>query len=90
MQAKWGRRRFRLLTSAEERNAENLLIIRDPVLAGKYTEHWKLHEVHIRNQFGLLRNIPLLENSGRRFDPLGAAAVIIETLWRRLQEEKAS
>jgi len=44
-------------------------------------------ERHIRNQFGPLQNKPLLENSGKRFDPDGAVAVIIETLWRRLQKK---
>lgn len=43
--------------------------------------------IHIRNQFGLLRNKALLEDSGKTFDPPGAAAVIIETLWRRLQQK---
>jgi len=41
-------------------------------------------EVRIRNQFGLLRNKPRLENGGKRFDPPGVAVVIIEALWRRL------
>lgn len=44
-------------------------------------------EVHIRNQFGLLQNKPLLENSGKKFDPDGAVAAIIEALWRRLQKK---
>lgn len=41
--------------------------------------------IYIRNQFGLLQNKPLLEDSGKRFDPGGAAMVIIKVLWERLQ-----
>ena len=43
-------------------------------------------EVHIRNQLGL-QNKPLLENSGKKFDPNGAVAAIIEALWRKLQKK---
>jgi hypothetical protein len=42
--------------------------------------------IHIRNQFGLLQNKPLLEDTGKKLDPDGAVMVIIETLWRRLQK----
>jgi phosphatidylserine/phosphatidylglycerophosphate/cardiolipin synthase-like enzyme len=37
---------FNFSKAAEERNAENLLIIRDTGLAAKYTENWKKHEAH--------------------------------------------
>ena len=37
---------FNFTNAAEERNAENLLIIRDPVLAGKYLGNWLAHAVH--------------------------------------------
>lgn len=37
---------FNFTKAAEERNAENLLIIRDKALAGKYTENWRLHAAH--------------------------------------------
>lgn len=37
---------FNFTKSAEERNAENLLMIRDKALAQKYEENWKKHEGH--------------------------------------------
>jgi len=37
---------FNFTKAAEERNAENLLVIRDPVLVQRYRENWKRHEVH--------------------------------------------
>jgi phosphatidylserine/phosphatidylglycerophosphate/cardiolipin synthase-like enzyme len=37
---------FNFTRNVEERNAENLLIIRHPVLAGKYLENWRLHQGH--------------------------------------------
>jgi phosphatidylserine/phosphatidylglycerophosphate/cardiolipin synthase-like enzyme len=37
---------FNFTKAAEEKNAENLLIIKDKDLAGKYTENWKNHAGH--------------------------------------------
>ena len=37
---------FNFSNAAEESNAENLLILRDPELARRYTENWKKHEGH--------------------------------------------
>jgi phosphatidylserine/phosphatidylglycerophosphate/cardiolipin synthase-like enzyme len=37
---------FNFTKAAEERNAENLLIIRDKALAERYTQNWKLHQEH--------------------------------------------
>ena len=37
---------FNFTKSAEERNAENLLIIRDEAIAGQYTANWKSHAAH--------------------------------------------
>ena len=37
---------FNFSKSAEESNAENLLIINSYELAGKYIENWKKHEDH--------------------------------------------
>lgn len=37
---------FNFTKAAEERNAENLIVIHDKGLAGKYTENWKAHEKH--------------------------------------------
>jgi phosphatidylserine/phosphatidylglycerophosphate/cardiolipin synthase-like enzyme len=37
---------FNFTKAAEERNAENLLVINDPGLAKKYSENWQLHAAH--------------------------------------------
>ena len=37
---------FNFTRAAEEHNAENLLVINDPVLARKYIENWHAHEQH--------------------------------------------
>jgi phosphatidylserine/phosphatidylglycerophosphate/cardiolipin synthase-like enzyme len=37
---------FNFTTAAEEKNAENLLVINDPPLAQKYVENWRAHEAH--------------------------------------------
>jgi phosphatidylserine/phosphatidylglycerophosphate/cardiolipin synthase-like enzyme len=37
---------FNFTKAAEERNAENVLIIYDPALAGQYVKNWKLHAAH--------------------------------------------
>ena len=37
---------FNFTTSAEEHNADNLLVIDDRDLARKYLENWKLHQAH--------------------------------------------
>jgi len=37
---------FNFTKAAEEGNAENLLVIRSPDLAAKYTANWKVHEEH--------------------------------------------
>lgn len=37
---------FNFTKAAEESNAENLLVINDPVLAAKYTSNWKDHLAH--------------------------------------------
>ncbi|PWU08055.1 MAG: phospholipase D family protein [Verrucomicrobia bacterium] len=37
---------FNFTKQAEEHNAENLLVINDPVLAKKYMENWHAHEGH--------------------------------------------
>ena len=39
---------FNFTKSAERRNAENLLIIRDPTLAAQYTRNWEEHRGHSR------------------------------------------
>jgi phosphatidylserine/phosphatidylglycerophosphate/cardiolipin synthase-like enzyme len=37
---------FNFTKAAEEKNAENLLVINDPSLAKRYLENWHAHEVH--------------------------------------------
>jgi phosphatidylserine/phosphatidylglycerophosphate/cardiolipin synthase-like enzyme len=37
---------FNFTKAAEEKNAENLLVINDPALAKKYIENWNLHQRH--------------------------------------------
>ena len=37
---------FNFTKAAEEKNAENVLVIRDKTLAAKYIENWKLHADH--------------------------------------------
>jgi phosphatidylserine/phosphatidylglycerophosphate/cardiolipin synthase-like enzyme len=37
---------FNFTGAAEEHNAENLLVINDPVLAKQYVENWHAHEQH--------------------------------------------
>ena len=37
---------FNFTESAEERNAENLLVVRDPVLAAQYAKNWQAHRAH--------------------------------------------
>ncbi len=37
---------FNFTKAAEENNAENLLVINDPVLAKQYLENWQAHESH--------------------------------------------
>ena len=37
---------FNFTKAAEEKNAENLLVLNDPVLAKQYLDNWYLHEQH--------------------------------------------
>jgi phosphatidylserine/phosphatidylglycerophosphate/cardiolipin synthase-like enzyme len=37
---------FNFSKAAEDKNAENLLVIRDKDLPAKYTENWKVHWEH--------------------------------------------
>jgi phosphatidylserine/phosphatidylglycerophosphate/cardiolipin synthase-like enzyme len=37
---------FNFTKAAEEKNAENLLVINDPILARKYDANWQAHEQH--------------------------------------------
>jgi len=37
---------FNLTQSAEERNAENLLVLRDRALAERYETNWQKHKTH--------------------------------------------
>ncbi|HEY3378889.1 MAG TPA: phospholipase D family protein [Armatimonadota bacterium] len=37
---------FNFTQSAEEKNAENLLVLTDPALAARYTANWREHQAH--------------------------------------------
>jgi phosphatidylserine/phosphatidylglycerophosphate/cardiolipin synthase-like enzyme len=37
---------FNFTKAAQEKNAENLLIVRDQALAAQYTQNWKAHWQH--------------------------------------------
>jgi phosphatidylserine/phosphatidylglycerophosphate/cardiolipin synthase-like enzyme len=37
---------FNFTKAAEENNAENLLVINDPILAKRYLENWQAHQAH--------------------------------------------
>ena len=37
---------FNFTKAAQEKNAENLLIIRDKALAAQYTQNWDAHRAH--------------------------------------------
>ena len=43
---------FNFTKAAQEKNAENLLIIRDQALAGQYTLNWESHRRHSQPYVG--------------------------------------
>ena len=43
---------FNFTTAAEQRNAENLLVIHDRALAARYTENWRSHAAHSARYVG--------------------------------------
>jgi phosphatidylserine/phosphatidylglycerophosphate/cardiolipin synthase-like enzyme len=43
---------FNFTKAAQEKNAENLLIIRDPALASQYTQNWQAHRQHSQPYVG--------------------------------------
>lgn len=43
---------FNFTTAAEQRNAENLLVIHDTALAARYTENWRAHAAHSARYVG--------------------------------------
>jgi hypothetical protein len=43
---------FNFTKAAQEKNAENLLIIRDPAFAAQYTQNWKAHRQHSQPYVG--------------------------------------
>ena len=43
---------FNFTKAAQEKNAENLLIIRDPALAAQYTQNWDAHRQHSQPYVG--------------------------------------
>jgi phosphatidylserine/phosphatidylglycerophosphate/cardiolipin synthase-like enzyme len=48
---------FNFTKSAEEANAENLLIIKDPLLAQKYTANWQAHRAHSQGYTGRVAEV---------------------------------
>ena len=49
---------FNFTKAAQEKNAENGLLIRDPALAAQYTQNWQAHAQHshpVRRTRGTLR-----------------------------------
>jgi phosphatidylserine/phosphatidylglycerophosphate/cardiolipin synthase-like enzyme len=43
---------FNFTKAAQNQNAENLLIIRDPALAAQYTQNWEAHRQHSQPYIG--------------------------------------
>jgi phosphatidylserine/phosphatidylglycerophosphate/cardiolipin synthase-like enzyme len=43
---------FNFTKAAQEKNAENLLLIRDPALAAQYTQNWEAHRQHSQPYVG--------------------------------------
>ena len=43
---------FNFTKAAQEKNAENVLIIRDPALAVQYTQNWEAHRQHSQPYVG--------------------------------------
>jgi len=43
---------FNFTKAAQEKNAENVLIIRDPALAAQYTQNWDAHRQHSQPYVG--------------------------------------
>ena len=64
-----------------DQKAELRGMTRDDLIEGSHDLR-----IHIRNQFGIPQNRPLLEDTGKKLDPEGAIMVIVEALWRRLQK----
>jgi phosphatidylserine/phosphatidylglycerophosphate/cardiolipin synthase-like enzyme len=60
---------FNFTSSAENRNAENLLVVRDPPIAAKYAANWQTHLQHSRPRRGsttppVEKNEALATNTG--------------------------
>jgi phosphatidylserine/phosphatidylglycerophosphate/cardiolipin synthase-like enzyme len=43
---------FNFTKAAQQKNAENLLILRDPALAAQYTQNWETHRSHSQPYVG--------------------------------------
>ena len=43
---------FNFTKAAQEQNAENVLIVRDQVLAGRYAQNWQAHAQHSQPYIG--------------------------------------
>src|ERR1035437_2681871 len=59
---------FNFTKAAEEHNAENLLVINDPILAQKYIENWHAHEKH-SEAYERERTLAAMKSEGRNPKP---------------------
>jgi len=57
---------FNFTKAAEEHNAENLLVIRSPELAAKYTTNWQAHAAHSEQYEGRGTEKPLAKPARKR------------------------
>jgi len=58
---------FNFTKAAEEKNAENLLLIYDPILASKYMSNW---QVHVRHSGPYQRTAVPAEQPGKSRNPM--------------------
>ena len=63
---------FNFTKAAEEKNAENLLIIHDPILAKKYLQNWSSHATHAES---FHRSISETPKSKRPRQPSGKSVL---------------
>jgi phosphatidylserine/phosphatidylglycerophosphate/cardiolipin synthase-like enzyme len=66
---------FNFTKNAEENNAENLLVIRSPELAAKYTANWKAHLEHSEMYEGKEKGYSGTVRPAEQSDPAPAAEV---------------
>ncbi len=57
---------FNFKKAAEERNAENLLVVRDKELASRYIQNWRFHNEHSEPYRSRAERTEESKQSGRR------------------------